>query len=194
MRSVTKKRITKETNIEVTINLDGEGKSNISTGIGFFDHMLTSFAKHSLFDLEVKVNGDLHVDTHHTVEDTGIVLGEAILEAVGNKYGINRYASYTIPMDEALVLGAGDLSGRGFFQMDYEFDTPKCGDFETETTEEFFRAFALNAQMNLHFLVIRGQNAHHIIEAMFKATGRLLRDAVEINPRIKGVPSTKGTL
>lgn len=194
MRSSTKKRVTKETSIEVTVNLDGEGKSNISTGIGFFDHMLISFAKHALFDLDVKVSGDLHVDTHHTVEDTGIVLGEAILEALGTKESINRYASYTIPMDEALVLAAGDLSGRGYFEMDYEFYTPKCGDFETETTEEFFRAFAINAQMNLHFLVIRGQNAHHVIEAMFKATGRILRDAVELNPRIKGVQSTKGTL
>lgn len=194
MRNASLERNTKETKIKVSINLDGEGKGNISTGIGFFDHMLTALAKHSLFDIDLVCDGDLNVDTHHTVEDSGIALGQAFKEALGEKYGIERYASFAMCMDEALVLGATDLCGRGYFEMDYHFQAPKCGDFETETVEEFFRSFANNAELNLHFVVRRGENAHHIIEAMFKCTAKILREAVAVNPRIKGVPSTKGSL
>lgn len=194
MRNASLERNTKETKIKATIELDGEGKSNIDTGIGFFNHMLTSFAKHGLFDLDLVCNGDLNVDTHHSVEDCGIVLGKIFKEALGDKAGIERYASFVMCMDEALVMAACDLCGRGYFEMDYKFQAPKCGDFETETVEEFFRAFAMNAEMNLHFVVRRGINAHHIIEAMFKSLGKILRDAVTKNPRIKGIPSTKGAL
>ena len=194
MRSAVIERNTKETQIKISINLDGEGKSNIDTGIGFFDHMLTSFSKHGLFDLDVKVIGDLKVDTHHTVEDTGIVLGMAINKALGDKAQIERYGSFNMCMDDTFILAGCDLCGRGYFEMDYSFLTPKCGDFETETTLEFFRAFASNALLNLHFKILRGNNAHHIIEAMFKSLGKILRDATAINPRIKGIPSTKGTL
>lgn len=194
MRKATVERNTKETKINVSLNIDGEGKSNISTGIGFFDHMLTSFAKHGIFDLDLTCSGDLNVDTHHSVEDCGIALGRAFKEAVGDKAGIERYASFVMCMDEALVMAACDLCGRGYFEMDYSFQTPKCGDFETETTEEFFRAFAMNAELNLHFIIRRGENAHHIIEAMFKSLGKILRDATTKNPRIKGIPSTKGAL
>ncbi len=194
MRKAELERNTKETKIKISLNLDGEGNANINTGIGFFDHMLNSLTKHSLFDLDLTCDGDLSVDTHHTVEDCGIALGKAFKEALGDKSGIERYASFVMCMDEALVLGATDLCGRGYFEMDYTFQTPKCGDFETETVEEFFRSFALNAEINLHFVVRRGKNAHHIIEAMFKCLAKILRDAVTINPRIKGVPSTKGSL
>ncbi len=194
MRKAELERNTKETKIKVSLNLDGEGNANINTGIGFFDHMLNALGKHGLFDLDLFCDGDLSVDTHHTVEDCGIALGKAFKEALQDKKGIERYASFVMCMDEALVLGACDLCGRGFFEMDYTFQTPKCGDFETETTEEFFRAFALNAELNLHFVVHRGKNAHHIIEAMFKCLAKILREAVTINPRIKGVPSTKGSL
>lgn len=194
MRKAELERNTKETKIKISLNLDGEGNANINTGIGFFDHMLNSLTKHSLFDLDLTCDGDLSVDTHHTVEDCGIALGKAFKEALGDKSGIERYASFVMCMDEALVLGATDLCGRGYFEMDYTLQTPKCGDFETETVEEFFRSFALNAEINLHFVVRRGKNAHHIIEAMFKCLAKILRDAVTINPRIKGVPSTKGSL
>ncbi len=194
MRSANVIRNTSETKINLTINLDGKGKSNIDTKIGFFDHMLTSFSKHGLFDLDLVVDGDLRVDTHHTVEDTAIVLGEAFSKALGDKKGIERYASFNMCMDETFLMAGCDLCGRGYFEMDYSFLTPKCGDFETETVEEFFRAFALNAKINLHFKVIRGKNAHHIIEAMFKSLGKILRDSIKINPRIDGIPSTKGTL
>ncbi len=194
MRKSCVERNTKETKIKLTLNLDGEGKGNISTGIGFFDHMLNSLTKHGLFDLDLAVEGDLNVDTHHTVEDAGIALGQAFKEALGDKKGIERYGSFNMCMDEAFVTAGCDLCGRGYFEMDYTFMAPFCGDFETETVEEFMRAFANNAEINLHFIVNRGKNAHHIIEAMFKSLGKILRDATTLNPRIKGVPSTKGTL
>ncbi len=194
MRSATLKRDTKETKIEINLNLDGEGKSNIDTKIGFFNHMLEALSKHSLIDMDIECCGDIDVDTHHSVEDTGIVLGKVFKEALGDKKGIERYSSFTMCMDEALILGSLDLCGRGYFMMDYKFKTPKCGDFETETVEEFFRSFALNAELNLHFVVLRGENAHHIIEAMFKCLAKMLRDAISYNPRIKGVFSTKGSL
>lgn len=194
MRNAKLERNTKETQIKISLELDGEGKANINTGIGFFDHMLNSLTKHALFNLDLECNGDLNVDTHHTVEDCGIALGKAFKEAIGNKESIERYASFVMCMDEALVMGACDICGRGYFEMDYKFSAPKCGDFETETTEEFFRAFANNAELNLHFVVRRGENAHHIIEAMFKCLAKILRDAVTQNPRIKGIPSTKGAL
>lgn len=194
MRSASLERNTKETKIKGSINLDGEGNSCINTGIGFFDHMLTSFAKHGLFDLNIEVIGDLDVDTHHTVEDTGIVLGQLFNKALEDKTGIERYASFNMCMDETFIMSGCDLCGRGYFELNYNFDTYKCGDFECETAEEFFRAFANNANLNLHFVVVRGENAHHIIEAMFKSLGKILRDSITINPRIKGVPSTKGSL
>lgn len=194
MRKAVIKRDTKETQIEVSMDIDGEGKALIDTKIGFFNHMLEALAKHSLIDINLKAVGDLDVDTHHTVEDTAIVLGKAFKEAIGDKKGIERYASHNMCMDEALILGSVDLCGRGYFMMDYRFKTPKCGDFETETVEEFFRSFALNAELNLHFVVQRGENAHHIIEAMFKCLAKMLRDASSYNPRIKGVFSTKGSL
>ncbi len=194
MRSASLKRDTKETKIEISLNLDGEGKSKIDTKIGFFNHMLEALSKHSLIDMDVYCDGDICVDTHHSVEDTGIVLGKVFKEALGDKKGIERYSSFTMCMDEALIQGSLDLCGRGYFMMDYKFKTPKCGDFETETVEEFFRSFALNAELNLHFVVLRGENAHHIIEAMFKCLAKMLRDAISYNPRIKGVFSTKGSL
>lgn len=194
MRISNIERETAETSISLSLNLDGEGKLLIQTGIGFFDHMLTHIGKHSLSDLEVKVKGDLEVDCHHTVEDTGIVLGHAIREAVGDKVGINRYGQAIIPMDEALILCAIDLSGRPYADIDTPFTVEKVGTFDTEMVEEFFRAVAVNAGMNLHIEVLRGKNNHHIIEGMCKAFAKALLMAVTLNPRIKGVPSTKGML
>lgn len=194
MRISNIQRETAETSINLSLNLDGEGKLLIQTGIGFFDHMLTHIGKHSLSDLEVKVKGDLEVDCHHTVEDTGIVLGQAIREAVGDKVGINRYGQAIIPMDEALILCAIDLSGRPYVDIDTPFTVEKVGAFDTEMVEEFFRAVAVNAGMNLHIEVLRGKNNHHIIEGMCKAFAKALLMAVTLNPRIKGVPSTKGML
>lgn len=194
MRTSSIQRETAETKIQLSINLDGEGKTSIETGIGFFDHMLTHIGKHSLSDLTVKVKGDLEVDCHHTVEDTGIVLGQAIKEAVGNKEGINRYGQAIIPMDEALILCAIDLSGRPYVDVDTPFTTDRVGDFDTEMVEEFFRAIAVNAGMNLHIQVLRGKNNHHMIEGMCKAFAKALLMAVTMNPRIKGVASTKGML
>lgn len=194
MRTSSIQRETAETKIQLSINLDGEGKTSIETGIGFFDHMLTHIGKHSLSDLTVKVKGDLEVDCHHTVEDTGIVLGQAIKEAVGNKEGINRYGQAIIPMDEALILCAIDLSGRPYVDVDTPFTTNRVGDFDTEMVEEFFRAIAVNAGMNLHIQVLRGKNNHHMIEGMCKAFAKALLMAVTMNPRIKGVASTKGML
>ena len=194
MRISNIERETAETSISLSLNLDGEGKLLIQTGIGFFDHMLTHIGKHSLSDLEVKVKGDLEVDCHHTVEDTGIVLGQAIREAVGDKVGINRYGQAIIPMDEALILCAIDLSGRPYVDIDTPFTVDKVGTFDTEMVEEFFRAIAVNAGMNLHIEVLRGKNNHHIIEGMCKAFAKALLMAVTLNPRIKGVPSTKGML
>lgn len=194
MRRASLQRDTAETKIKLSLNLDGEGKTNIQTGIGFFDHMLTHIGKHSLSDLEVVVDGDLEVDCHHSVEDTGIVLGQAIREAVGNKEGINRYGQAIIPMDEALILCAIDLSGRPYVDIDTPFTVERVGAFDTEMVEEFFRAVAVNAGMNLHIQVLRGKNNHHIIEGMCKAFAKALLMAVTLNPRIKGVPSTKGML
>ena len=194
MRESSVTRKTKETDIEVKLNLDGEGKSNIDSGIGFFNHMLEALSKHSSFDLDVKCVGDLDVDCHHTVEDIGIVLGDAFNKALSSKDGICRYYSFTIPMDDALVMCAVDLCGRSYYESNCHFDTLKCGDFETETTDEFFRSFSDNAKINLHFVVLRGYNAHHIIEAMFKSMAKCLKEAVRIDSNIKGSLSTKGVI
>ena len=194
MRTSSIQRDTAETKIQLSLNLEGEGKTTIETGIGFFDHMLTHIGKHSLSDLTVKVQGDLEVDCHHTVEDTGIVLGQAIKEAIGNKEGINRYGQAIIPMDEALILCAIDLSGRPYVDVDTPFTVDRVGEFDTEMVEEFFRAVAVHAGMNLHIQVLRGKNNHHIIEGMCKAFAKALLMAVTMNPRIKGVASTKGML
>ncbi len=194
MRTSSIQRDTAETKIQLSLNLDGEGKTTIDTGIGFFDHMLTHIGKHSLSDLTVKVQGDLEVDCHHTVEDTGIVLGQAIKEALGTKEGINRYGQAIIPMDEALLLCAIDLSGRPYVDVDTPFTVDRVGEFDTEMVEEFFRAVAVHAGMNLHIQVLRGKNNHHIIEGMCKAFAKALLMAVTMNPRIKGVASTKGML
>ena len=187
-------RNTSETQIEVSINLDGTGKSEVNTGIGFFDHMLISFAKHGFFDLDVKVNGDLYVDCHHTIEDTGIVLGNAIKEAVGDKKGIRRYGSCILPMDETLVLCAVDLSGRPYLVFDGEFTTDRVGYMDTEMVKEFFYAISYTAGMNLHIRVLSGGNNHHMIEAMFKAFAKALDQATIIDPRITDILSTKGSL
>lgn len=187
-------RVTKETDIAMTLNLDGSGKSDIQTGIGFFDHMLNSFARHGFFDLDCKVKGDLYVDCHHTIEDTGIVLGEAIKKALGEKKGIKRYGSFLLPMDEALVMCALDLSGRPYLVFDAEFTTDRVGYFDTEMVKEFFYAVSYSAGMNLHIKQLSGSNNHHIIEAMFKAFAKALDEAVGYDSRITDVLSTKGTL
>lgn len=187
-------RKTKETDITLSLYLDGTGKSEIHTGIGFFNHMLEGFSRHGFFDLDVKVDGDLEVDCHHTIEDTGIVLGSAIKEAVGDKKGIKRYGSCILPMDETLVLCAIDLSGRPYLAFDGEFTAPKVGDMDTEMVKEFFYAISYTAGMNLHMKVLSGGNNHHIIEAMFKAFARALDEATSIDPRIADVLSTKGSL
>lgn len=194
MRTATITRKTSETNITVILNLDGTGGSNISTGIGFFDHMLKSFAKHGFFDLTVNVKGDLMVDCHHTIEDTGIVLGEAIKQALGDKKSIRRYGSMMLPMDETLVLCAIDLSGRPYLRFQAEFTTDRVGYFDTEMVREFFYAVSYSAGMNLHIKQLDGENNHHIIEAMFKAFAKALDEAVSIDPRITDVLSTKGAL
>ena len=187
-------RKTKETDIACTLNLDGKGKADISTGIGFFDHMLDAFTRHGLFDLDFKVKGDLEVDAHHTVEDSGIVLGKAIKEAVGDKAGIKRYGSIILPMDETLIMCAVDQCGRPYLVYDLTFDTEMVGEFPTEMAREFFYAVAYSAEMNLHVRQISGSNSHHIIEAAFKAFSVALDGAVTIDPRIEGINSTKGTL
>ncbi len=193
-RTATIERKTTETEIRLTIDLDGSGKTEISTGVGFLDHMLTLFAKHGFFDLSVDAKGDLEVDQHHTVEDIGICLGKAIHQAMGDKQGITRYGSMTLPMDETLVTVALDLSGRYWFEDRFEFPTEKIGQFDTELVSEFWRAFASNVLMNLHVLLHHGSNSHHISEAIFKATARALRTALANDPRQSGVPSSKGTL
>ncbi|MBC1463293.1 imidazoleglycerol-phosphate dehydratase HisB [Listeria welshimeri] len=194
MRTATKTRVTAETSIELSINLDSAAESTISTGIGFLDHMLTLFAKHSRINLNVKADGDTHVDAHHTVEDVGITLGICLKEALGDKASINRYGSTYVPMDESLGFCALDLSGRSYLVFDVELTNPKLGDFDTELVEEFFQAVAFNTGMNLHLRVLYGKNTHHKIESLFKAFGRALREAITINPEIKGVNSTKGVL
>lgn len=193
-RTALIERNTKETKISVALNLDGTGKADVQTGVGFFDHMLDGFARHGLFDLDVKVDGDLFVDCHHTVEDTGIVLGRAMKEAVGDKKGIRRYGNCILPMDEALVLCAIDLSGRPYYVSDAEFNAPMIGDFDTEMVREFFYAISYSAEMNLHFKVLSGSNAHHICEAMFKAFAKALDAATSYDERITDVLSTKGSL
>lgn len=187
-------RNTKETKIKIALELDGTGKAELHSGIGFFDHMLDGFARHGLFDLTVDVDGDLDVDCHHTVEDTGIVLGNAIREAVGDKKGIRRYGSCILPMDEALVLCAVDLSGRPYYVSDASFSALMIGDLDTETISEFFYAVSYSAAINLHFKVFSGSNSHHICEAMFKAFAKALDAAVAVDPRITDVLSTKGSL
>ena len=194
MRTASIERNTFETKIKLSINLDAQEPVEIDTGVGFFDHMLTLFARHSRLSLVVKVDGDLHVDSHHTVEDVGIVLGQAIKEALGDKAGINRYGTSFVPMDETLGMASLDLSGRAYLVFDASFDNPKLGAFDTELVEEFFQALAFNLQMNLHLKILHGKNSHHKAESLFKATGRALREAITINPDIKGVNSTKGML
>lgn len=193
-RCATVKRQTKETDIEITINLDGRGESDINTGIGFFDHMLNGFARHGLFDLTVKVKGDLEVDCHHTVEDTGIVLGEVIKKALGDKKSIKRYGSFLLPMDETLVLCAVDLSGRPYLVYDAKFNTERVGGFDTEMVKEFFYAVSYSVGMNLHIKEMYGENAHHIIEAMFKGFAKAMDEATTIDERVEGILSTKGAL
>ena len=194
MRQATVERNTKETKIKLTFNVDGTGICKSETGVGFFDHMLDGFARHGLFDLDVKVDGDLFVDCHHTIEDTGIVLGNAIKEAVGDKKGIKRYGSCILPMDEALVLCAIDLSGRPYYVSDAVFTAEKCGDMDLEMVKEFFYAVSYSAGINLHFKVLSGSNNHHIVEAMFKAFAKALDSATMFDERIVGVLSTKETL
>ncbi len=188
------KRKTKETDIALTLNLDGKGESAVQTGIGFFDHMLEGFAKHGFFDLDCKVKGDLQVDGHHTVEDTGIVLGRAIGQAVGEKQGIRRYGYFILPMDDALCLCAVDLCGRPYLNFECEFTAERVGELETELVREFFYAVSYSAGMNLHIKVLSGSNQHHVIEAMFKAFAKALDMAVGFDERITDVLSTKGSL
>lgn len=188
------KRETKETSITVSLDLDGSGKADIDTGIGFFDHMLEGFAKHGYFDLTLKCTGDLLVDGHHTVEDCGIVLGQAFLEALGSKEGITRFGNMTLPMDDALVLTAVDICGRPYLSFDADFPTERIGYLDTELIREFFYAFSYSAMINIHVKMISGQNAHHICEAMFKSFARSLAQAVSADPKATGIPSTKGAL
>ena len=193
-RSADAYRKTGETDIKISLNIDGNGKNSVNTGIGFFDHMLSAFAKHGLFDLKCSVNGDLNVDGHHSVEDTGIVLGNAIKKAVGDKKGINRYGYFVLPMDEVLVLCSIDLCDRPYLGFDYEFRVPMIGDLDTELVKEFFYAVSYSAGMNLHIKVLSDGNAHHVTEAMFKAFSKALDMATTTDPRITGVLSTKGAL
>ena len=194
MRKAHLERNTNETKINLTLNLDGSGESHIDTGIGFFDHMLEGFARHGLFDLKVQVDGDLRVDCHHTIEDTGIVLGNAISEAVGDKKGIRRYGSCILPMDETLVLCAVDLCGRPYLSFEGNFSAQRCGDMDTEMAREFFYAVSYSAGMNLHLKVLTPGNSHHMMEAMFKAFAKALDAALEMDERITDVLSTKGSL
>lgn len=187
-------RKTKETDISVGINLDGTGSYKISSGIGFFDHMLSGFAKHGFFDLELTCNGDLEVDGHHTVEDCGIVLGEAIKKAAGDKAGIKRYGYFILPMDDALVLCSIDFSGRPYLAFDCDMVDDKCGDYDTTLTKEFFYALSYSAGMNIHIKKLAGDNGHHICEAVFKAFAKALDQALSFDERVDGVLSTKGAL
>ena len=187
-------RKTAETEVSLELNLDGSGQANVSTGVGFFDHMLVLLAKHAAIDLTVNAKGDLHVDQHHTVEDVGICFGSALRQALGDKAGIRRYGHFTLPMEETLVTSAIDLSGRYFLVFQAAFPSPKIGDFDSELVEDFWQAAAANALCNLHVVLHHGRNSHHISEAIFKGAARALRMAVEPDPRMSGVPSTKGTL
>ncbi len=194
-RTATLTRTTSETDIRLELDLDGAGRADIATGIGFLDHMLTALARHALFDLVVAAKGDLHIDFHHTTEDVGIVLGTAIARALGDRRGIRRFGQALAPMDEALVEAAIDISGRGYLAFTANFERPKIGEMDTELFEEFFRALAANALLTLHVTQKAGHNAHHVAEACFKAVARALRMAVEIDPRVGGaIPSTKGSL
>ncbi len=193
-RTASIQRKTAETEIELSLDLDGGGNAAIETGIGFFDHMLTLLARHSLIDITVKARGDLHVDFHHTVEDVGICLGRGLAQALGDKTGIARYGDRTLPMEETLVTSALDLSGRAWFVFRVEFPTTKIGDFDVELVDTFWQAVAANALMNLHMVLHYGGNSHHIAEALFKSAARALRDAVAVDPRQAGIPSSKGTL
>ncbi|MGN0346305.1 MAG: imidazoleglycerol-phosphate dehydratase HisB [Lachnospiraceae bacterium] len=194
MREAKLARKTRETDIKLSLQLDGKGQSSISTGIGFFDHMLTGFARHGLFNLDIKAEGDLQVDGHHTVEDTGIVLGTAIKEAAGDKKGMQRYGYFILPMDDALVLCSIDFSGRPYLNFDMDFPTERCGYFENELMKEFFYAVSYSAGMNIHIKKLAGENAHHIAEATFKAFAKALDMATRLDPRIEDVLSTKGKL
>ena len=187
-------RTTRETQIRLELNLDGTGTGKWQTGVGFFDHMLELFTRHGAFDLSVEAKGDLHVDQHHTVEDVGICLGQAFKQALGDKAGIRRYGHFTLPMEETLATTAVDFSGRYFLVFQAAFSSPKIGDFDSELVEDFWQSFAANALCNLHVLVHYSRNSHHVAEAIFKSAARSLRMAVETDPRMPGVPSTKGTL
>ncbi len=195
MRTASIDRKTNETDIKMTLNLDGEGKSTVNTGCGFLDHMLTLFAKHGRFDLDVTCKGDTEVDYHHTAEDIGIVLGQCFNKALGDKKGIIRYGNMILPMDEALILSAVDISGRSYLKCSFFGLTEKVGDFDTELVEEFFMAFVRNAELTLHIKQFDGENTHHIIEGTFKSVARSLKDAVSIDPKFANeIPSTKGVL
>ncbi len=194
MREAQVERKTAETSIRLSLELDGKGISNVDTGIGFFDHMLTLFAAHGLFDLTLDCDGDIEVDGHHSVEDIGIALGTAVRQALGDKAGIHRYGTFYLPMDEALAFVSLDISGRPFLVYDGGDLAPMIGDYDTELTEEFLRAFAVHAGITLHVRVLYGRNSHHKIEGIFKALGHALRIAVEKDPRVEGIPSTKGVL
>jgi imidazoleglycerol-phosphate dehydratase len=195
MRKASVSRKTTETEISCEVNLDGTGSYKISTGVGFLDHMLEQLARHSLVDITLKAKGDLHIDAHHTVEDSGIALGQAVAKALGDRVGIRRYASCDLPMDETLTRSAIDVSGRPFLVFRCEYPRPKIGEFDTELVREWFQAFAMNAGITLHLENVYGVNAHHIAESSFKALARALRDAIEIDPRQKDrIPSTKGSL
>mgnify|MGYP006276926983 CR=1 FL=1 len=193
-RSASIERNTLETKIRLSIHLDGSGTGKIRTGVGFFDHMLTLFARHSLIDLELEVDGDIHIDAHHTVEDTGIALGKALAQALGDKSGIRRYGHAVVPMDESLATAAIDLSGRPFLVFRGQLPQVMIGQFPAELAEEFFRGFSSAGLLNLHLEAVYGTNSHHLVEALFKASARALRQAIELDPRVKGIPSTKGVL
>ena len=193
-RTARVERKTSETDIELELSLDGDGRSQIATGVGFFDHMLTLLARHAALDLTVKAAGDLEVDQHHTVEDVGICLGRAMNEALGERAGIRRFGHFTLPMEETLVTAAVDLGGRAYFVFEADFPTAKIGEFDSELVADFWQAFSSNALCNLHIILHHGRNSHHVAEGIFKATARALRMAVEPDPRISDVPSTKGVL
>jgi imidazoleglycerol-phosphate dehydratase len=195
MRKANIERRTTETEISASVDLDGKGTYEVKTGIGFLDHMLEQLARHSLIDIRLKAKGDLHIDFHHTTEDSGIALGQAVAKALGDRKGIRRYASLHLPMDEALTRAAIDVSGRPYLIWKVDFSTPKIGDFDTELVREWFQAFAMNAGVTLHIETLHGDNNHHIAESCFKALARALREAIEIDPRQKDrIPSTKGSL